>query len=381
MSEYQYYRFECLDSTLSPQQQKQLRDISSRAEITSSSFQVYYNYSDLKEDPDQLMKQYFDVGFYYADWGEVILWLKLPPQSLPETFTMIDDGFSAIVWNTNKYQLLRLVMDEDDRYRDDDDAERFFTYLRDLRAELISKDYRLLYLCWLIQAHNNDSPPPLPRIAYDFSQLTEAQQAFADLFGLSEVPVRALAELLSQTKNHATLSSRPLPPERQLRQLSAEDKDRLLYALFEQGQLSSQQALAMLNENTVPDHWRYWLKAEDLDPYMASVRDEMNRAYQAREAERKAQEKAEKERYMEQVFANREVGWKQAKDGADSMKPKGYDQATATLQELFDAYCMKGILQDFIPRFQCFLSDYATRPSLMRRLEGLKKAVETEQSL
>lgn len=294
---------------------------------------------------------------------------------------MIDDGFSAIVWNTNKYQLLRLVMDEDDRYRDDDDAERFFTYLRDLRAELISKDYRLLYLCWLIQAHNNDSPPPLPRIAYDFSQLTEAQQAFADLFGLSEVPVRALAELLSQTKNHATLSSRPLPPERQLRQLSAEDKDRLLYALFEQGQLSSQQALAMLNENTVPDHWRYWLKAEDLAPYMASIRDEMNRAYQAREAERKAQEKAEKEYYMEQVFANREVGWKQAKDGADSMKPKGYDQTAATLQELFDAYCMKGILQDFIPRFQRFLSDYATRPSLMRRLEGLKKAVETEQSL
>lgn len=69
MSEYQYYRFECLDSTLSPQQQKQLRGISSRAEITSSSFQVYYNYSDLKEDPDLLMKQYFDVGFYYADWG------------------------------------------------------------------------------------------------------------------------------------------------------------------------------------------------------------------------------------------------------------------------------------------------------------------------
>ena len=56
MSEYQYYRFVSLDNPLSSAQQNKLREISSRASISANAFQVYYNYSDLKADPDKLMK-------------------------------------------------------------------------------------------------------------------------------------------------------------------------------------------------------------------------------------------------------------------------------------------------------------------------------------
>lgn len=40
MSEYQYYRFECLDGFLDSSQRHALRQIPSRAEITATSFPV-----------------------------------------------------------------------------------------------------------------------------------------------------------------------------------------------------------------------------------------------------------------------------------------------------------------------------------------------------
>ena len=50
MSEYQYYEFQAIDKPLSQKDQEMLRDISSRAQITSTSFVNEYNYGDLKAD-------------------------------------------------------------------------------------------------------------------------------------------------------------------------------------------------------------------------------------------------------------------------------------------------------------------------------------------
>ncbi len=45
---YQYYKFERLDGYLQAKARQALRSISSRAEISATSFQVYYTYSDLR---------------------------------------------------------------------------------------------------------------------------------------------------------------------------------------------------------------------------------------------------------------------------------------------------------------------------------------------
>ena len=59
MSEYQYYKFERLDGYLDAKARQALRSISSRAEISATSFQVYYTYSDLKAEPSELILKYF----------------------------------------------------------------------------------------------------------------------------------------------------------------------------------------------------------------------------------------------------------------------------------------------------------------------------------
>jgi len=58
VSEYQYYKLERLDGYLDAKARQALRAISSRAEISATSFQVYYTYSDLKAEPFELMLKY-----------------------------------------------------------------------------------------------------------------------------------------------------------------------------------------------------------------------------------------------------------------------------------------------------------------------------------
>jgi hypothetical protein len=65
MSEYRYYYFESADKPLTAARQKELR----HAEIDSRHFVNEYRYGNLKAEPLKLMKKYFDVHLYYANWG------------------------------------------------------------------------------------------------------------------------------------------------------------------------------------------------------------------------------------------------------------------------------------------------------------------------
>jgi hypothetical protein len=55
-----------------------LRSISSRAEITSTSFTNHYEWGDLKADPFRLLEKYFDAFVYVTNWGVRRFWLRLP---------------------------------------------------------------------------------------------------------------------------------------------------------------------------------------------------------------------------------------------------------------------------------------------------------------
>ncbi|MDA3797741.1 MAG: hypothetical protein PF692_01525, partial [Kiritimatiellae bacterium] len=69
MSEYQYYEFQAIDKPLSEKDREVLRNISSRAQITSTSFVNEYNYGNFKGDPLKLVEKYFDAFLYVTNWG------------------------------------------------------------------------------------------------------------------------------------------------------------------------------------------------------------------------------------------------------------------------------------------------------------------------
>jgi hypothetical protein len=67
VSEYQYYEFRALDRRLTPeQQQRRLRALSSRAEISATWFTNEDSFRDFSGDPEQLLEEYFDAYLYAA---------------------------------------------------------------------------------------------------------------------------------------------------------------------------------------------------------------------------------------------------------------------------------------------------------------------------
>ena len=78
MSEYQYYEFQAIDRPLDASAQQALRNLSTRARITATSFTNSYEWGDFKGNPDTLMDNWFDLHLYLANWGSRRLMIRLP---------------------------------------------------------------------------------------------------------------------------------------------------------------------------------------------------------------------------------------------------------------------------------------------------------------
>jgi hypothetical protein len=97
MSEYQYYEFRMVDRSLTSGELAELRKLSSRAEITATSFANSYSYGDFRGNPDRMMEQYFDAFVYVANWGTRHFMVRLPVRGvdLPSIEAYAGGGLSG----------------------------------------------------------------------------------------------------------------------------------------------------------------------------------------------------------------------------------------------------------------------------------------------
>ncbi len=69
-----------MDRALTRTEMAELRSISTRAVITSTSFTNHYEWGDLKANPLKLLEKYFDAFVYVANWGTQEFYLRLPQE-------------------------------------------------------------------------------------------------------------------------------------------------------------------------------------------------------------------------------------------------------------------------------------------------------------
>ncbi|MBO6199335.1 MAG: hypothetical protein J6N79_07105 [Psychrobacter sp.] len=374
MSEYQYYRFECVNSSLSVPQRNRLRNISSRAEITSHSFCVQYHYGDLSADPEALMMDFFDIGFYYTNWGQVNAYLKLPAGTIPSDFKAINADFYVSFVENKQNQLLIFTLEDDYRYRDDESAESFMLHLVALRTELLTGDYRALYFHWLSQANDDMALEPLPLIAFDFQQLTQAQLAFTTLFDIPLPSIRALHLLLQSMPAHVPQPT-VLTAQQQVAKLTDAEKDALLCRLFDEGKLFAADAYALLRTQETPIEYCDWITVASLHPFWHVAEKEVMQEDRMAEAERLARKTLLRNEHLEAVYKAHQSHWDSAFEGAARGCASGYDNASRTLQVLFDAYQLKQSSSEFKQNFDVFISNNKQRKALIKRLEPLQKIV------
>ncbi|SON50988.1 hypothetical protein [Vibrio tapetis] len=372
MSEYQFYRFERLEGQLNRKQHIALRSISSRADITASSFIVYYHYSGLKAEPHDVMLNYFDIGFFYADWGSIQAYIKLPIGTLPEALLPRNDD-SFYVHETKQWQLLTFSIEEYGEYFDDEQADDFFQHLATLRAELLQGDWRLIYFIWLNTLESDDDLEAIPMIDFDFHQLSQAQLAFTQSFETPQELIKSLALALEENSSHRPNQHR-FNFDSWLKERTSLEKYQLLKALFQQGQLTSQQALMMTNKKQADTQpaYQHWLTAAVVEPYIETAHQQVKQEQAEALALKLAQEKAQKEATLTETYRQRENLWQQAQEQANRTCASGYDQASFNMHQLAEAYQLKGDDCAFALRFKQFVSENKNRQALLKRLHKLR---------
>jgi hypothetical protein len=240
MSEYQYYEFLAVDRPLTTAEQAEVRQLSTRARITATSFTNEYHWGDFKGSPDQLMQRYYDAHLYLANWGTHRIMLRLPRTLLdPEIAGRYCVDGQVSISTTRDYVILDLTS-EDEAGEWVEDAEDSLSAIVGVRSELAAGDLRPLYLAWLsgygVWERDEDAfadedeeevEPPVPA---GLGSLTAPQRALADFLrldsGLLEVAAEASPGLPTVKDDARALAAH-------IARLPVSDKDRLLMLVAE----------------------------------------------------------------------------------------------------------------------------------------------------
>jgi hypothetical protein len=233
VSEYQYYEFVSVDEPLSEKQQQELRAVSTRGRISSSSFVNDYQWGDLKADPRRWMEKHFDAHLYLTNWGTHRIAVRLPKAALdPATAARYCVGDAAGSWTTRTHVIVDLHSEDEEGVEDWVDPEGRLAAIIPIRTELTAGDLRPMYLAWLLAVQNRelDENEPEPPVPAGLDKLSGPQAALADFLRLDADLLAAAAEA-SEPLTVATPSVAAL--KRWVQALATKDKDELLLRVLQ----------------------------------------------------------------------------------------------------------------------------------------------------
>jgi FtsZ-interacting cell division protein YlmF len=385
MSEYQYYEFRAADRPLSKQEMAALRAISSRAEITPTSFVNTYEWGNFKGDPDTFMRKYFDAFVYVANWGTHRFMIRVPRWALKETeVSAYCPGESASALETS--DCIVFDFQSDHEVGDWEEGEGYMASLIPLRAELMNGDLRCLYLGWLLCAqseelHEEEMEPPVPP---GLAKLSAPLQEFADFLRVEE----DLIEVAAESSDALELAG---PSEGELAAWIAampqEKKDALM---LEAAKSESPHFRVELLRSFRQDRQPSEGNSEQPVPPRRTVSQLLDAARahaderERRKAERKAAEKAKREReqaaarakYLRSLVGQEKEIWEHVGALIQTKQPKNYDQAVSLLVDLRDLALQGGREGEFNSALAQLRAVHSAKSSFLRRLE---KAVASDR--
>lgn len=375
MSEYQYYDFRAIDKPLSDSEMKELRRISSRAEITPVSFINVYNYGDLQATPRNLMQHYFDAHVYLSNFGTATLMLRLPQDVIDEqTLQAFAAEDYLDVEAVDDHWLITWSLAENEDYQDYEDEEggSWMARLAPLREELLRGDLRSLYIGWLqaVTVEDRDAERE-PMALADLSKLTTAQQALAKFLAVDQ-DLLAGAGIGSPVGSSDEQTAAAL--DVWLEELPREEIRQYLHQM-----LTGQGAQAERTLKRSFTAWQSQVKPQDQTATCRTVEQLWQQAEQAKavrltrqaEAQRKtaAAQKKTMEALLTHVAKNSTTFWKKAHEEAERTCASGYDSACDVLVNLRDAYELQGDVDTFHQKFKTFMTEHSRRKAFITRLE------------
>lgn len=376
MSEYQYYEFVAVDRPLSQEEMSELRQLSSRAEITPRSLINEYQWGDFRGDPRKLMEKYFDAFIYMANWGTHRLMFRLPKELFNAKLAAkyCDDEQLSLHAKGESVVLEIACSEEGAEWVE---TENWMQSLLPLREQLIAGDMRPLYLVWLRgieigEIEDNAIEPPLPP---GLGKLSAPLRALAKFIWLDEDLIAAAAEgdnrSLPEAPSQANLA-------KWIANAPATEKNDWLL------RVANGDALHVSRELQIRFRKAHELKSPDSQPssrpqrtasQLLELRGSIAAARIAQEQKQAAQRKARLEREklaaLEKrlaALAQREpAAWREVEKLIQAGGAQDYDKAVGLLQDLCALAERNGRIDDAHERIGEFRKRYSGRSALIRR--------------
>lgn len=377
MSEYQYYEFQAIDKPLSKKDREELRCISSRAQITSTSFINEYNYGNFKGNPLKLMEKYFDAFLYVTNWGTHQLMLKIPRKLIDlDQASQYCIGDSWTIYEKGDYLIFDFISETEDY--DWEEGEGYLSPLISLRSDLIQGDYRCLYLAWLFCAQmneieENEEEPPVPA---NLGRLNASLESFADFMRVDKdlIQVAAANSIAVQKSDQNDQKLKTW-----ISGLSNSEKDSIIFRLInsndphiksillQQFQRSQLKKGGKNNENAPRAVMKLLQKAEAL-----------TKEKKRHIAEQKAKEKVRKEKeaatarnkYLEGLVGKENEIWEKVNSLILTKTPKNYDEAVRLLIDLKDLAQKNNDISFFKSKLVGIRENHSRKSSLLSRINS-----------
>lgn len=377
MSEYQYYEFAAIDRPLTRVEMAQLRAASTRADITPSGFANHYEWGDLKADPADWMRRYFDAFVYTANWCSCRLALRMPLSTFRTAeLKPFATGQALTIEASDEHWILDWSLDESEDYDrfGMEDGSGWMRRLAPLRDDLLRGDLRPLYLGWLAGAASGELGDDAlePEVPPGLSELTPQQQALVEFLEIDPDMLAAAMAGSARVSRDAAAQAGYIDVW-----LDEWSRNEMVAVLKLIAQGKGQEA-----ERQVRSRHAAWLKTQR--PASASpgprrsvgqlrgLAQSASGVRLEREAKQRATQEVERRQQREAtlrlLMADVDKRWEAIDVQARRSSASGYEQAVRAVAELAEGYALTSTRKEFDRALRRFLVRHATRSALLRRL-------------
>jgi hypothetical protein len=383
MSEYQYYEFRAIDRPLTDKQIDELGKLSTRAEITPTSFTNTYRYGDFRGDPKALMENYFDAFVYVANWGTRRLMFRVPLNLLDvAAATAYCDGESVVLKTGKDMKHGVIEISSHDDSEDWIDGEAWMASLISIRDELIRGDLRALYIGWLAtleasgefteRPEDDAVEPPVPP---GLTSLSGALERLAEFLGVGDALLEVAA---SASLGSAPSGPTPAEMESWIKGLPPAEKDAYLlrFVAQESDALLRSDITARFREATKPTDKKPI--AESKGRTVGELRAAAESLFEQKKrkaAETKAKkEAADRKKHLDDVASRAMQIWTEIESLLTKSSTKSYDKAVQHLVDLRDLADRSNQVAQFSTRIQELRRVHKNKHSLIKKFDVKKLA-------
>ncbi len=377
MSEYQYYEFQAIDKPLSEKDREVLRDISSRAQITSTSFVNEYNYGNFKGDPLKLVEKYFDAFLYVTNWGTHQLMLRIPRKLIDlDLASQYCIGDSWTIYEKGDYLIFDFTSETEDY--DWEEGEGYLLPLISLRSDLIRGDYRCLYLAWLFCAQvdeieEDEEEPPVPA---SLGNLNASLESFAGFMRLDKDLIQVAAE-------NSVADQKSVQNNQKLKNwiggLPNSEKDTIIFGLINDNDphignvllQRFQKAQLIKGAKNIEKMPRAVIKL--LQKAEAYTKEKKRHVAEQKAKERAREEKeavTARKKYLNGLAGRENEIWKKVNPLILTKKPKDYDEAVRLLIDLKDLAKKNNTTSLFKSKLMLIRENHSRKSSLINRIDS-----------